>query len=308
MATSKPTDVLQTAVVPVRSRQSVLYALVILLGTVFGLQYASARMMGLAAVEPLAALFFIHLGLSAGFVAVLCLSGKLFRPTLSQLLFFTVVSLFANLGQLGIELMAAHHVPAGELTLIVSLLPVFVLVIVALFRTEPVTLRKAGGILLGVAASTTILLPSALGNAAPFFWVAITFIAPISQAIGMVVMAQFWPGKLEPFQVATGNLVVGSFLLLPLVLGSGDTLRFHPTSAGNIATLLFAFTMAAEFYIFAVLLRRGGATVASCADFIAICAGLLFGYLLFSEVPTIWMVAAALLCLLALRFAADRPA
>lgn len=216
MVTTESTHVPRTATVPVRTREGLLYALVILLGTVFGLQYSSARMMGIAAVEPLSALFYIHLALSAGFVAVLGLSGKLFRPTLPQLLFFAVVALFANLGQLGVELIAAHHVPAGELTLIISLLPVFVLIIVALFRTEPVTLRKTGGILLGVAASTAILLPSALGNAVPFYWVSITFLSPISQAIGIVVMSRFWPGRLEPLQVATGNLVVGSVLLLQI--------------------------------------------------------------------------------------------
>ena len=54
-----------------------------------------------------------------------------------------------------------------------------------------------------------------------------------------------------------------------------------------------------------LLTRRGGAVLASCADFIAIGAGLVLGFVLFAEVPSPWMWAAAALCLVALTLAID---
>ena len=55
----------------------------------------------------------------------------------------------------------------------------------------------------------------------------------------------------------------------------------------------------------ALITRLSGAAFASCSDFIAICAGLGWGYLFFTEVPTAWMIAAACLCMVALRLTAD---
>ena len=300
---------IDVVVVRGRGEQALLYVLVVVLGAGFGLQYASARMMGLAGVEPLGALLIIHVGLSAAFLAVSAAARKLFRPSWQDVLFFAVMAVYTNLGQLGVELFAAHHVPAGELTLIVSLLPVFVLVIAGVFRTERLTYRKSGGMMMGVGASLAILLPNGLQGGGQLFWVGIAFLAPLSQAVGMVLMGLYWPRRLEPMQVATGNLVMGTLLLTPMVmLLHGDVGLHAMTGEGGVATALFGLTVAAEFYIFAMLLRRGGAVLASSADFIAVCAGLVFGYLLFAEVPTVWMAAAAMLCLLALKFVTDRTA
>ena len=158
----------------------------------------------------------------------------------------------ANLGQLGVELIGAHHVPAGELTLIVSLLPVFVLVLAAVFRTERLTTRKAGGILLGVAASSAILLPSAFGSSCRSVrgWPS-RFVAPISQAIGLVLMGKYWPRDLDPLQVATGNLVMGSLLLIPWrCCRASISIRRQFSGGGVLATVLFGLTVAAEFIIF----------------------------------------------------------
>jgi drug/metabolite transporter (DMT)-like permease len=223
------------------------------------------------------------------------------------LIFFGGVALFSNIGQLGIELVVGPHVPAGEMTLIVSLMPIFVLLLAGVMRSETITPRKIAGILLGVAASSAILLPRAMEGDAPLFWVALTFAAPISQALGMVLMVRFWPIGLEPMQVATGNLVLGTFLLVPVVVVSGGSLGLTGLwSAGGVATGVFGLTVAAEFYLLAILTRSGGAVLASCADFIAVGAGLGFGYALFAEVPSAWMVIAAALCLLAMKLVGDK--
>jgi len=40
-----------------------------------------------------------------------------------------------------------------------------------------------------------------------------------------------------------------------------------------------------EFYLFALLIRLGGAVIASCADYVAVLAGLGWGFILFGERP-----------------------
>ena len=53
--------------------RTILCGLVFILGLGFGLQYASARMVGLSGIEPMGALLLIHVGLGLLFVAVLVL-------------------------------------------------------------------------------------------------------------------------------------------------------------------------------------------------------------------------------------------
>jgi drug/metabolite transporter (DMT)-like permease len=284
-----------------------LYFLVGILGGNFGFQYAMARMMGEAKVDPIGALFWIHLVLALVFVGVLILSRRTFHFTPGTVLFFCAVTLFAYIGQLGIEVVAAHHISAGELTLVISLYPIFVLVFSALFRTERLTPRRVVGILLAALCSTAILLPSALGGHSGFHWLAIAFAAPLSQAVGAIIMVKFWPQRLDPMQVATGNLLAGAALLLPIAAISSNGFALDGNSVNGIWAIAgFAATVGGEFYIFALLTRRGGAVIASCADFVAVAAGLALGYLMFAEVPTLWMAIAAALCLASLKLTMDK--
>ena len=292
--------------VPSFSEVAVVYALVVLLGCCFGFQYSMARMMGAAQVDPLGALFWIHLILATGFSGILIVTRRTFVPSAWHIVVFVLIALFANLGQLGIEVIAAHHISAGELTLIVSLFPVFVLILAALFRTEPLNGKRVAGIVIAALCCSVIMLPSALARHSGIWWLALTFVAPVSQAIGAIIMACFWPRRLDPLQVATGNLLAGTALLVPVVLTSSDTMGLDVHSLNGIWAIIgFGATVAGEFYIFAALTRRGGAVIASCADFVAVIAGLIFGYLFFAEVPTIWMALAATLCLASLKLVMD---
>lgn len=286
-----------------------LLLLVTALGLCFGFQYAMARSIGLAEADPVGALFVIHLGLATGFVALLVAARHTFALRPSHVAYFLVVSLFANVGQLGVELIVARHVSAGQLTLVVSLLPLFVLMLGGLLGRETIGGRKAAALLFGCCSSSALLLPDALARPSEALWVALAFAAPASQAVGLLIMARFWPRGLDPLQVATGNLLAGTAVLAPAAYFASPFMGFAaPAAAGGSALFGFALTVAGEFLLYAMLTRRGGALLASCADFVGVAAGLGFGYLLFAEQPSAWMVVAALLCLPSLYLVTGREA
>jgi drug/metabolite transporter (DMT)-like permease len=140
-------------------------------------------------------------------------------------------------------------------------------------------------------------------------WTLFAFISPISAAIAGVTLARFWPAGLDAMQVATGSLIAGTVWIAPIALFSGEPVTLvGETPFATFGILLFLFTIGIEFYLMALITRLGGAVFASCSDFIAVCAGLFWGYAFFAEIPTGWMIAAALLCLGALKLAADHTA
>jgi drug/metabolite transporter (DMT)-like permease len=305
-----PRATASTTSLPARSASGLLVLLIVVLGNDWGLQYAAAKLMANEGVHAVGSLYAMHLALMPVFLLFLVLRRALHKPRLSHLVFFAAIGALGNVGQLGSELVAANHVSAGELTLINSFIPLFIIFIVIVFRTEPLSRAKFAALLLGCAAASAIILPDALNEmAASPAWTAFAFISPISAAIATVALARFWPNGLDPIQVAAGSLVAGTLWLTPIALLSGETVTLiGETPGATWGTLLFLATAGLEFYLMALIVRLGGAVFASCADFIAVCAGLFWGFVFFTEIPTGWMVAAALLCLAALKLAADSTA
>jgi drug/metabolite transporter (DMT)-like permease len=282
-------------------------ALVTVLGIIWGLQYSTAKLLSLEVVDAIATLFLVHVLLALVFGAVLIWLRRQFRPTPQQIAFFCVVAVFSNILPLGAELFAARHVSAGELAIIISLTPIAVIFFAHLLQSEVLTAKKLTGILIGCSAGVAILVPEAItGGNEGLNWTLVAFVGPLTAGLGNVLMAKHWPTGLDPLQVAVGNLASGTLLLVPLMFYTGLTI--DPLAAADIsnwAVLGFGFTVGMELYLLALITRLSGAAFASCSDFVAICAGLGWGYLFFTEVPTLWMVAAACLCVAGLKLAAD---
>jgi drug/metabolite transporter (DMT)-like permease len=284
-----------------------LVLLVILLGNDWGLQYSAAKLMANEGVHAIGSLYAMHLVLLGIFGFILFLRRGFFRIRPRHILFFAAIGALSNVGQLGSELIAASHVSAGELTLINSLNPLFTVLIVLAFRTEPVSRGKLGALLCGFAAASAIILPDALNDeVAGLAWTLFAFISPVSAAIAGVILARFWPDDLDVVQVASGSLAAGTVWLTPIALFAGAPVTLvGETAAATFGALLFLATVGVEFYLIALITRLGGAVFASCSDFIAVCAGLFWGFVFFAEIPTGWMIVAAALCLGALKFAAN---
>ncbi|MFN0193047.1 MAG: EamA family transporter [Aestuariivirga sp.] len=284
-------------------RRSLPAILVVMLGVIWGLQYASAKLAGSANLESAESLFIIHVLLALVFLPVLFLKRQGFMPKLSELAFFATLGFIGNIVQFGLQIFIAPFITSGELTLIVSLTPVFIVAMVTLFRTEPFCVRRVAAIGLGLAAAFAMIVPDAASSPgqSQWTWLVAALGIPFAAAAATVIMARFWPRRLSPLQVTAGNISSVAVMLLPVVLWQGGGVSI----AGEISVglIIFAATIGAEFFLLAVLVRLSGAMLTCCADFIAIGAGLGWGFVLFGEIPTVWMLAAASLCFVALKAA-----
>ncbi|NJM31092.1 MAG: DMT family transporter [Rhizobiales bacterium] len=204
-------------------RRSLPAILVVVLGLVWGLQYSSAKLAGAADLESAESLFVIHLLLALIFLPVLFWKGKEFIPTLSELAFFALLGFIGNIMQFGLQIAVAPFITAGELTLIVSLTPIFIVVMVAILRTEPFCFRRVAAIGLGLAATFAMIVPDAAATAgrSPWVWLTAALGVPFAAATAIVMMAKFWPKRLSPLQVTAGNITAVAVMLLPVVLWQG---------------------------------------------------------------------------------------
>lgn len=295
-----------TARLPQRSVIAVL--LVTALGTAWGLQYASAKIIGDAGLPPLGSLFTVHVLLSVAFIALLSLRCELFIPTRGELGFFCLAGFLGNILSLAVELIAAVHLPVEVLTLVLAMAPVCTIAIARIFGTESICPRQSFGLVVGAAAAGSILMPQAGLEEAPAKWVLMAFIAPLGFGFYTVLLAARWPRRLNTAQVATGIAVAATIMLAPLASLEGEPFliggRF---GTSDLALVAFAITMGAGYYLLTLISRHCGAIFASCANFIAVATGLFWNFALFGEVPTGWVGLAACLCVAAVFMVKRRP-
>jgi drug/metabolite transporter (DMT)-like permease len=260
--------------------------LVVLLGIIWGLQISLAKVTGEEVGATSAGLLLIHIFLATTFIAFQVFKGQMFIPTLREIGFYAVGTVLVNIAPLWLELTIAPHMSAGLLTLISSMSPILTVAFVMLLKAEQVTLQRMLGVLVGAAAAATVLIPQAAFGDATLKWTAIAFALPITLAAYGVFMRRAWPSGRTPMQVSTGILVAGTAILVPFHFTTND-LPFQEldNQYGSLPLLLLAVSIGAEFYLFSLLIRLGGAIIASCADYIAVLVGLGWGYMLFNERP-----------------------
>ncbi len=275
--------------------QLVLTLAILALANAWALQYIFAKMMGDRDVPIFGSLLIVHLVMASAFYVLLFCRRQFFTISLWRVRFFLLAACLGNIISLGAELLAARYIPAGLLTLIVAMTPLFTFAFTMLLRTEAVSRRRIAGLILGVIAAAIILMPEAASDASGILWIVVAFLAPASFAGMAVFMWSSWPKGLHAQQVAFGNATASLVLLLPLaILEGGDFGALSLGEPAGFALVGFALTLMAEYWLFAHITRRGGAIFASCADFGAIAFGLLWAFLLLSEIPTFAMVAAGM--------------
>jgi drug/metabolite transporter (DMT)-like permease len=267
-----------------------------MISNAWAMQYMCAKMIGDHGLPVFVALLMVHIAVTAFFAVVLVFQDKLFQFTRQHLFFFAAASFIGNVVSLGVELEVAPHISAGMLTLIVAMAPIFTLLFSLLLRTETVCFRTLCGLAMGLAATLAILWPAVeIGNN-QVFWILFGFVAPASFGAMSVIIWVAWPKDIDAIQVAFGISLSALTFLVPLSI-----IQHHfsdpVASFEGVAFPLFGFAISliAEYWLFALLTKRGGAVYASCADFGAIAFGLFWAFLFMKEIPTGWMILAAVL-------------
>ena len=107
-------------------------ALLFILSSLWALHFSLVKLVD-ADDSPLTILVALLAVLCALFFILLLFQNKLFKFTLKKSLFFSVAGMFAYIIPLSVEFIVAPKIEAGILTLIVSAVPVFTLMVIWIF-------------------------------------------------------------------------------------------------------------------------------------------------------------------------------
>ena len=282
---------------PMKNRKLTSFALLLLLGFIWGTGYSIARFATTNGVSPLGYSFWQSLG-PAILIGLLTLRQQKTSATFSV----SHARYYLICGLTGIVIpntnmyLAAPHLPAGLLAVIVNTVPIIAYPMALLARAESFNgLRLAGvssavlGLMLIVFSSNPLTLSQL--NA----WAFMALITPFSFAFCGVYIARFRPPG-NSLSLAAGTLFASTLLLLPLVLVSKDFYLLHwPLTLPDAIILLEIVLSSMGYLLLFQLIDTAGAVYYSLVDTIVAITGLLWGYLIFQEKLTLGTAPAILL-------------
>jgi len=180
---------------------------------------------------------------------------------------------------------AAKHLPAGILAVIVNTVPIITYPLALFAGTEKFNLLRLVAIISAIIGLMLIILP---GNQLPTInnipWILIVLLTPLSFAFCAVYIARFRPTHSNALTLATGTLISSSLLLLPIVLITKSFYLPHfPFTLPDWVILLEIILSSMGYILFFQLIKIAGPVYYSLVDTTVSLTGLTWGYFLFHE-------------------------
>jgi drug/metabolite transporter (DMT)-like permease len=191
---------------------------------------------------------------------------------------------------------AAPHLPAGILTMVVALAPIMTYIYVLALKTEQFDWRRIFGLVLGFVGVGLIVLPNdSLPNPDMVGWALLGFLAAAIYAAQGVYLSMRTPIGLDALGVSCGMVFAGGIIAIPGAMAMGDlvvpTLDWPP-----LLTVQCAFAMmvinAEMMGLFVWLIRAWGPVFAAQVANVVTLSGLFWGWLIYDELPSTWVVGA----------------
>lgn len=235
--------------------------------------------------EPLGLIFWQGL-IGAAVLGVLRLA--LGKPVRLSLPLWRTFLLIAGLGTVlpnSFSYMAAVHLPAGVMGIVISLVPVFAFPVALAMGNDRFSWSRLLGLMAGLGGVLLLAGPQSLPEAAMVLWIPVALIAPFCYALEGNFVARLGTQGMGPGHALFGASVAAMLVSLPLALATGQFidprgLGFGPAEqavAGSSVIHVLVYTG----YVW--LVGRAGAVFAAQIAYVVTGAGVVWAMILLGE-------------------------
>ena len=270
------------------------------MGVTWGLSFSLAKLATNLGGAPLGISFWTAL-FSGIILFTYCLVTKQ-----KFVLTWDLIKIFLILALLGTALpglgfyYAASKVPAGVLSITVTLVPIFTYGLALTFGLETFSNLRFLGILLGFASICLIVVPdTSLPTKDAAFWVLIACLSSFFYATENIYLAVTKLENFGPIRLSCGMHLMASVILFFPSYFSGSLSKTIINSTELTVTLFCLSLITATAYtLFIFTVRKSGAIFASQVGYLVTISGLVWGIALFSEThsPWIWIAFSLMIC------------
>lgn len=274
--------------------------LLLLLGVLWGLGFALAKIAVNHGVAPLGYVFWQT---AAGGSVVLVIAGILGqRPSgaARHVRYYFLIGLVALAAPNAVGYTVLARIPVSVWVLLINFVPLFTYTVALAAGYERLQAVRLSGVVFGLAGVLLLILPDAsLPDRSLVPWVLLGIVTPLFYAVGNVLMATMRPPSAPSIGLAAGMTLAAAVWLLPVTLATGSLYMpdFSALTLGDAALLGQVLITACGYVIFHEIQRLAGPVFAGFVGFVVTLSGLFWGMLLFGEQPSAWIFLSLVLVL-----------
>ena len=259
----------------------------IALGAVWGFSFYFVEL-ALEGFGPLTVVT-LRIGIAALFLNIVYIAlRKSYRALFRKWRYFCVVGLFSMALPFATFPWGQQYIDSGLAAVLNALTPLVTMFLAVVVRQEKVSIVRIIALLIGLVGVVLLLGPSFRIGGLALAGTLVIALAPLCYAIGSVFVRGITV-KINPLEIATGALTIGTLYLLPFTLALEQPWIISdgspaPSLVPWLGILGLAIPGAAiSFVVFFSLINRVGATNAVTVTLIMPVVGVLVGVFLLGE-------------------------
>jgi drug/metabolite transporter (DMT)-like permease len=259
------------------------YALLVVLAILWGASYAFIRL-GVATVPPVTLIAARTLIGGALLFAFLTARGRTMPRDAATWRRFMFQALLNIVVPFTLIAWAEKTVEAGLATILCSASPIFTfLMTLAITRHEPATLAKLFGVITGIGGIGLIVGVGALSGIGEALVADLALVAATLCFAGAAIFGRGF-GTLDPLVPATGSMLCGSMVLVPISLVVEEPWTIAPSATSLTALIaLSVFSTALAFALYFRLLTTLGSVGVTAQAYLRVPVGVVIGVAFLGE-------------------------
>ncbi len=208
-----------------------------------------------------------------------------------QLRMYVVIALIGTVLPNAASYQAAIYLPAGVLSILISLVPMFAFPIALLLATDRFSWLRLAGLMCGLLGVLLLVGPE---TSLPERWmvaaIPLALIAPAFYGLEGNVVAKWGTAGLDPIQLLCGASLVGAVIAAPLAFATGAFIVPQtPLTAPDYALILSAAIHSVVYAGYVWLVGRAGAVFAAQVSYLVTGFGVLWSMGLLGERYSGWI-------------------
>jgi len=238
-------------------------------------------------------LIFWQLFIGAVLMACISLLRRQGLPLgMAQFKTYLVIALIGTVIPNSASYQAIANLPAGVMSILLSLIPMMSFPIALAFGLDRFGLRRFMGLWVGLAGVALLVFPEAsLPDRAAIWWVPVAMLAGLCYAFEGNYVARWGTSGLDAIEVLFGASVLGALVLLPMALGSGQWINpLIPFGIAEWSLIASSLIHVLVYAGYVWLVGRAGPVFAVQVSYLVTGFGFAWAILLLNESysPYIW--------------------
>ncbi len=237
-------------------------------------------------------IFWQQVVMVAGLGALMLATGRGLPRDPASLRAYLVIAIIGTVLPNSASYRAAVHLPAGVLSILLSLIPMLAFPVALAMGVERFRPVRLLGLAAGLGAVLLLVLPEAsLPDRAMVPWVGVALLAGISYAFEGNFVARYGTGQADAIQTIFGASLAGAILVWPVMAGTGQGIDPRAGLGRPEAALVASSLIHAAVYAgYVWLVGRAGSVFAVQCSYIVTISGVFWAMILLDESysPYIW--------------------